>query len=98
VATPSIVNVACAASLTITANAPSVLLFPSELRPALCLVRCWLAQTVLARSYPIGGTMLNLWCAATLLAFEATNVMHLRMVKIASGGGGAFDEAPSHGY
>ena len=37
--------------------------------------------------------MLNPWFAATLLAFEATSVMHLRMVKIASGGGGAFEEA-----
>jgi hypothetical protein len=37
--------------------------------------------------------MLNPWFAATLLAVEASNVMHLRMLKMASGGGGAFDEA-----
>lgn len=36
--------------------------------------------------------MLNPWFAAALLAFEATSVMHLRMVKIASGGEGAFEE------
>ena len=37
--------------------------------------------------------MLNPWFAATLLAFEATNVVHLRMVRLASGGEGVFDEA-----
>jgi hypothetical protein len=37
--------------------------------------------------------MLNSWFAATLLAFEAADVMGLRMMKIAGGGAAARDEA-----
>ena len=37
--------------------------------------------------------MLNSWVAATLLAFEAADVMGLRMVKLACGGAAARDEA-----
>lgn len=36
--------------------------------------------------------MLNSWYCATLLAFEANDVMRLRMMKIAFGGGEAFAE------
>lgn len=36
--------------------------------------------------------MLNSWYCATLLAFEANDVMRLRMMKIAFGGGEAFWE------
>jgi len=36
--------------------------------------------------------MANPWYCAALLAFEANEVMRLRMVKIAFGGGGAFSE------
>ena len=37
--------------------------------------------------------MLNPWFAATLLAFEAADVMGLRMMKLACGGAAACDEA-----
>lgn len=37
--------------------------------------------------------MLNPWFAATLLAFEAADVMGLRMMKFACGGAAACDEA-----
>ena len=37
--------------------------------------------------------MLNPWFAATLLAFEAADVMGLRMMKLACGGAAARDEA-----
>jgi hypothetical protein len=37
--------------------------------------------------------MLNPWFAATLLALEATDVMHLRMWRLAGGGGSALEEA-----
>ena len=36
--------------------------------------------------------MVNPWYCATLLAFEAHEVMRLRMIKIAFGGGEAFSE------
>lgn len=36
--------------------------------------------------------MVNPWYCATLLAFEANDVMRLRMMKIAFGGGEAFSE------
>jgi hypothetical protein len=36
--------------------------------------------------------MLNPWHCATLLAFEAHDVMRLRMMKIAGGGSDAFSE------
>jgi hypothetical protein len=36
--------------------------------------------------------MLNPWLSATLLAFEASDVMRLRMLKMAFGGGDAFAE------
>ena len=37
--------------------------------------------------------MLNPWFAATLLALEATDVMHLRMWRLAGGGRSALEEA-----
>jgi hypothetical protein len=37
--------------------------------------------------------MLNSWFGLTLLAFEASSVVHLRMSKFAFGGEGALDEA-----
>ena len=37
--------------------------------------------------------MLNPWFAATLLALEATDVMHLRMWRLAGGGRNALEEA-----
>jgi hypothetical protein len=37
--------------------------------------------------------MLNPWFATTLLAFEALDVMGLRMMKLASGGAAAREEA-----
>ncbi len=36
--------------------------------------------------------MMNPWYCATLLAFEASEVIRLRMMKIAFGGGEAFSE------
>ncbi len=36
--------------------------------------------------------MVNPWYCATLLAFEASDVMRLRMMRIAFGGGEAFSE------
>jgi hypothetical protein len=39
-----------------------------------------------------GNKMLNPWYCATLLAFEAHEVMRLRTVKIAGGGTDAFSE------
>ena len=36
--------------------------------------------------------MVNPWYCATLLAFEASDVMRLRMMRIAFGGGQAFPE------
>jgi hypothetical protein len=37
--------------------------------------------------------MLNPWISAMLLAFEASDVVRLRMTRIAYGGGDAYDEA-----
>jgi hypothetical protein len=37
--------------------------------------------------------MLNPWFSAMLLAFEASDVVRLRMTRIACGGGDAYDEA-----